>query len=146
LETAVAGAKVTLTKTNPDKAKTVFTGTTNSDGDANFVLPSSSPGTLLTFTAEKTGYFADPLEKEIAKATVEFDPASLSAELTVGKTTEQYFDEKITNKTGAEFSIDSIRLPGKIARLLDTAAMLNYSSKGTGRELSGGRKLLDYAS
>ena len=38
LETAVAGAKVTLTKTNPDKAKTVFTGTTNSDGDANFVL------------------------------------------------------------------------------------------------------------
>ncbi|MDD5148451.1 MAG: carboxypeptidase-like regulatory domain-containing protein, partial [Candidatus ainarchaeum sp.] len=134
-ETLIEGAKVILTKTSPDSTKNIFTATTDSLGNAVFIFPASSPKTRLSFVAEKTGYFSEPLEREIAEATISFDPAAVSAELDTRKATEAAFDEKAINETGADFTIDSITMAGKIAKTLDTGAMYNYSENFRGRKI-----------
>jgi len=131
----IEDALVKLTKTNPDKSETVWTAKTNALGIAEFSVPASSPGTKLLFEAQKVGYYAEPVEKEIVSAILLFDPASISSELDTRDVKEQYFDEKITNLTGIDLQLASIRVEGKLKRVLDIQTMTNYSSNFTGTRI-----------
>ena len=124
----IEDAKVTVTRTSTDNSEIDFIEYTNAIGVAEFAIPPSSPGTVLKFEAEKTGYYAEPVEKTIDGNILILKPEKMHSILKVGESTEEFFDITIQNLIGFGLEFKELKIDGDrvFRELLDVTAMQNY--------------------
>ncbi len=122
----VEDALVNVTRIAPDKSETFQSDYTDSDGNAYFVIPASSPGTKVRFNVELAGFASETVEKLISDGVVLFEPNEIESELNLTNTTEELIEIKITNLIPQRLKIAKMSFGGSFDGLIDKEKMNNY--------------------
>ncbi len=122
----VEGALVRVERTTPDRARAVFTATTDGSGKAVIRIPASAPGTKLNIRVEKAGYIGSTVKAEVNKDVVSFRPGRLASSLDLTGKTEEKLQLEATNIVPLNLKISSIRMGGNFGGLLDEARITNW--------------------
>lgn len=120
----VPNAKVNVTK----NGENVASGETDFEGVFSFTLNSPSEGSVLDFTAEKTGYRATTLEAKVSANVIVTNPATLRLKLNADDTELKALDALILNSTQIPLKIEKIAA----GKSLDGYAEIKFTEPAQG--------------
>ncbi len=122
----VNDALVTLSRITRDRSKTDYQRSSNGLGNAEFLIPASSPGTRIVVDAEKPNYVADALERIVDDNVLIFDPEELNLALKTNTQREDEIEVTIENRTEVDIRLSKLQLVGNFSGLLDRDRINGY--------------------
>lgn len=124
--TQIEGALVRVERTTPDRAKSVFTSTTDGEGKATIRVPASAPGTLISVRVEKPGLEARTVKRQVSKEIVSFKPTALNISLDLTTNTERKTEVVAENLVPISLKFSKLGMRGNFSGLLNETRIGNW--------------------
>ncbi len=114
----------------------IFSTTTNALGVASIDIPASFPGEKLTLKVEKSEFETFITEFGVAEDVVTIEPTELNYTVNPQSKKEEIQTVKLTNSTGLDLKIKSIKLTGKLKGALSESKMESWFDQYIGKTIA----------
>ncbi len=122
----VDNALVKVTRITPDKAKTSQKGYTDLSGNAQFVIPASSPKTKIIIEVEKPGYDSKKITRKVSDKIIQFNPEKIESNLDLTQVTSEEIELEMENLVPVDLRLTNAVIRGDFMGLLDGERMNNW--------------------